>query len=205
MEVRDRILSKAHELFCTFGFRRVTMDEIAVKTGMSKKTIYQSFSTKDEMVDAVVEDMLGKSKDSCIKNLETAENAVHEMFLNIDMMQELMEDVNPVVFEDLQKFFPPVFEKFFNHKYDFIKKKISDNLKRGIKEGIYRPDINVDILTKYLVETLFIPMNQLVYPYGKYNIVEVENEVMQHFLYGICNEKGQQLIIKYKDERLKTN
>ncbi len=61
MEARERILVKAHELFNRFGFRRVTMDEIALKTGMSKKTIYQSFENKDEIVNAVVEEHITRS------------------------------------------------------------------------------------------------------------------------------------------------
>jgi AcrR family transcriptional regulator len=68
MEPKERILGKAHELFNRFGFRRVTMDEIALKSGMSKKTIYQSFLNKDELVDAVVEEHINRSVATCEQN-----------------------------------------------------------------------------------------------------------------------------------------
>ncbi len=201
MEARERILAKAHELFNRYGFRRVTMDEIALKTGMSKKTIYQSFSTKDEIVNAVVEDHINKSVITCEANSTDAENAVHEIFLNIDMVTELMSEMNPAVFEDLEKFFPAVFVKLYQHKNNYMQKKVKDNLERGIIEGLYRKDIKVDILSKFRVETMFIPFNQIIYPYGKYNLAEVEIETIEHYLFGVTNSEGQKLIKKYKQQR----
>jgi len=203
MEAKERILAKAHDLFNRFGFRRVTMDEIATKTGMSKKTIYQWFATKDEIVDAVVVALLNKSVSSCECSSTSAENAVHEIFSNIDMIQDLMGEMNPVVLEDLEKYYPSVFEKFFRHKYDYIFKKLKRNLQKGIAEGLYREELNVDVISKFRIETMFIPFNQAIFPYGKYNLAEVEIETLEHFLYGISTVEGQKLIKKYKQQRLK--
>lgn len=201
MEVRERILLKSHELFNRFGFRRVTMDEIALKMGMSKKTIYQTFSNKDEIVSAVVEEHLNKSVIKCEQNSATADNAVHEIFLNIDIVVELMSEMNPAVFEDLEKFFPSTFTKLYQHKNDYMYRKVKDNLERGIREKLYRDDINVDVLSRFRVETLFIPFNQAIYPHGKYNLAEVEIETLQLYLYGVTNEQGQKLIKQYKKQR----
>jgi AcrR family transcriptional regulator len=205
MEQKERILCKAHELFCRFGFRRVTMDEIAMKTGMSKKTIYQSFANKDEIVDAVVEDILNKSVLMCEANLAKAENAIHEIFLNIDMSQELMFEMNPAVYEDMEKFFPAVFAKFFHYKNNYISEKVQKNIKRGIEEGLFREELNVDIITKFRIATLFIPFNQDIFPYGKYNLAEIELETIELYLYGISTLEGQKLIKKYKQQRFKNN
>ncbi|WP_018611112.1 TetR/AcrR family transcriptional regulator [Segetibacter koreensis] len=205
MEQKERILCKAHELFCRFGFRRVTMDEIAMKTGMSKKTIYQSFANKDEIVDAVVEDILNKSVLMCEANLAKAENAIHEIFLNIDMSQELMFEMNPAVYEDMEKFFPAVFAKFFRYKNNYISEKVQKNIKRGIEEGLFRAELNVDIITKFRIATLFIPFNQDIFPYGKYNLAEIELETIELYLYGISTLEGQKLIKKYKQQRFKNN
>lgn len=203
MENRERILVKANELFNRFGFRRVTMDEIAVKTGMSKKTIYQLFSNKDEIVDAVVEEHINKSAAKCEQNCIDAENAVHEIFLNIDMIQDLMSEMNPVVFEEMEKFFPAVFTKFFHHKNTYIFEKIQKNLEKGIREGLFREELNVDVITKFRIETMFIPFNQDVFPYGKYKLAEVETETLELYLYGISTIEGQKLIRKYKQQRIK--
>lgn len=205
MENRERILGKANELFNRFGFRRVTMDEIAVKTGMSKKTIYQSFANKDEIVDAVVEEHLNKSVETCEKNYEKAENAIHEIFLNVDMIQNLMSEMNPVIFEDMEKFFPGVFAKFYQHKNNYIFKKVEKNLEKGINEGLYRRELKVDIVTRFRLATMFIPFNQDTFPYGKYNLAEVEIEMLKLFLYGISTTEGQKFIEKYQQQRDKTN
>jgi len=205
MDNRERILGKAHELFNRFGFRRVTMDEIAIKTGMSKKTIYQSFANKDEIVDAVVENHINKSVETCEQNNAKAENAVHEIFLNIVMMQDLMSEMNPVIFEDMEKFFPPVFTKFYHHKNTYIFEKVQKNLEKGIEEGFFREEINVDVITKFRVETLFTPFNQDIFPYAKYNLLEVEIETLELYLYGITTIEGQKLIKKYKQQRIKNN
>lgn len=201
MENRERILGKANELFNRLGFRRVTMDDIAIKTGMSKKTIYQSFANKDEIVDAVVEDHLNKSMTRCEQNYGRAENGIHEIFLNIDIIQDLMSEMNPVVFEDMEKFFPAVFAKFFFYKNNYIYKNVRKNLEKGIKEGFFREELNVDVITKFRVETLFLPFNQDIFPYGKYNLAKVEIETLELYLYGISTIEGRKLIEKYKQQR----
>jgi predicted DNA-binding protein YlxM (UPF0122 family) len=202
MDIRERILGRAQELFNRYGFRKVTMDEIAFKTGMSKKTIYQCFATKDEIVDAFVEELITKSVSSCRKSSIEAENVVHEAYLNIDMMKRLMTDMNPIVLDDLEKFFPAVFAKFFEHKHNFISEKVKVNLEAGIKEGFYRSDLNVDVITKFRLETMFVPFNQNVFPYSEYSLIDVQIEILELFLYGICTPKGQELIEKYKQQRL---
>ena len=179
------------------------MDEIALKTGMSKKTIYQSFATKDEIVDAVVVDLINKSVSTCADNSVEAENPVHEVYLNIGMMKKLMPEMNPNVFEDLEKFFPTAYTKFFQHKYSFIFKSVKENLERGIKDGYYRQELNVDVVTKFRIETMFVPFNQSVFPLGEYNFADVQIETLELFLYGICTEQGQKQIKKYKELRIK--
>ena len=204
MEARERILVRAHELFNKFGIKRVTMDEIALKTGMSKKTIYQSFANKDELVDAVLVDHLSKSLSYCEANKVKAENAIHEIFLNIDMVQELMTEMNPMAFYDLEKFHPGSFTKLYEHKNKYIFKMVKTNLEWGIKDGHYRADLNVDIMTKMRLETMFLPFNQDIFPYGKYNLAEVEKHSLEHYLYGIATVKAHKLIDIYKEQRIKT-
>lgn len=205
METRERILLKANELFTRHGFRRVTMDEIALKTGMSKKTIYQSFSTKDEIVDAIVKDHIQRSELRCEADCCNAENAIHEVFLGIDMLQEHFSEMNPAVVDDLEKFFPVTFNKLYEHKNNFIHKKVKANLEKGISEGLYRDDLSIDILTKFRIGTMFLPFDQTIFPYSKYKLIDVEREILEHYLYGLATAQGQKLIKKYKQQRTKTS
>jgi AcrR family transcriptional regulator len=203
MDPRERILQKAHDLFNRYGIRSVTMDEIATQIGMSKKTIYQSFANKDELVDAVIEEYISTNKGRCEQDKSVAENAIHHIFLTMDMVQEMLGDINPTIFNDLQRFHPLTFTKLNHFKDLFLYSEVSSNIKRGIEEGMYRDDMNIDVITKLRLSTMFLPFNQDVFPHHKYNFVDVEIETLEHFLYGLSTTKAHKLIVKYKQERLK--
>ena len=204
MEARERILNKAHELFNRYGIRSVTMDEIASQLGMSKKTIYQSFANKDELVDAVVTDHITTNENRCTIDIINAENAIHQIFLTMDTVQEMLRDLNPTIFNDLQKFHPASFAKLNHFKDLFLYEFIATNIETGKKEGLYREDLDTDILTKLRINTMFLPFDQDVFPYGRYNLVTVETEMIEHFLYGLSTSKAHKLIVKYKSERIKS-
>lgn len=204
MEVRERILMKAHELFNRLGIRSVTMDDIALKTGMSKKTIYQSFANKDELVEAVLKGHLEKNFCLCEMNNQKSENAIHEIFLNIETIQELMGEMNPLIFNDLEKFHHSAFMQLYQHKNNYLYKVIKANMEWGVKEELYRDDFSIEVLTKIRLETMFLPFNQEIFPHNKYNLVDVERQTLEHFIYGIASVKGHKLIDKYKQQRLKT-
>src|SRR5205809_5177908 len=106
MEAKDRILEKAHELFMRYGIRSVSMDDIAAQLGMSKKTVYQYYTDKEELVDAVLSNLLGTNRNQCLADRQHAENAVHEVFLAFEMIQGLFANMNPTVVFDLEKFHP---------------------------------------------------------------------------------------------------
>lgn len=90
-----------------------------------------------------------------------------------------------------------------DHKNTFLIQVITDNLKRGIEEGLYRADTKVDILAKYRLQMLMLPFDMEAYPPMQYNLVEVSNAMIENFLYGLSTEKGYHLIEKYKSERNK--
>ena len=97
MDVKERILLKAHDLFNKYGIRSVSMDDIAAQLGMSKKTLYQYYADKEELVNAVFTRILEGNKDRCLGDRKLSENAVHEIFMAFDMMQEMFSKMNPVV------------------------------------------------------------------------------------------------------------
>ncbi|MBS1510942.1 MAG: TetR/AcrR family transcriptional regulator [Bacteroidetes bacterium] len=201
--MKDRIKKKSHDLFMQYGVKSVTMDEIAVQMGVSKKTIYQYYADKDELVDAVVADILMHNHDCCLRDKKQAKDAIHEVFLAMDMMQEMFQDMNPGILFELEKYYPKAFEKFKQHKYSFLHKMLRENIERGISEELYRSEINADILIKMRLETMMIPFNQAVFPKTKYDMVKVANECTFNFIFGMATTKGHKLIIKYQQDRTK--
>jgi TetR/AcrR family transcriptional regulator, cholesterol catabolism regulator len=202
-KVKDRIKLKAHDLFMQYGVRSITMDEIALQMGVSKKTIYQYYADKDELVDAVMIDKIKFNQDCCLKDKQHAKDAIHEVFLAIEMMQEMFQNMNPSILFELEKYYPKSFEKFLQHKYSFLYKILTDNIERGIAEELYRSDIDTDVLVKARLETMILPFNLQLFPKNKYQLVKVETELTTHFLFGLATIKGYKLITKYQQERTK--
>src|SRR3978361_1844490 len=111
MEVKERILSKAADLFMQYGIRSITMDEIAAQLGISKKTIYQFFTDKDSMVEAFVNEEMKRNEDDCRNFSVSADNAVHEIFLAMDDIQEMLKAMHPQLIYDLEKHHPVAYKR----------------------------------------------------------------------------------------------
>ncbi len=200
MELKEYILSESDKLFCQYGFKSVTMDDIAKHLGMSKKTIYAHFYDKNEIVTILIDMKLNFQKCVIKENIAAAENAVHEMFFVVKNMKELLSNMNPTLFHDLQKYHPQAWFYFKDFREKHLYSSIHDNLLRGIKEGYYRGNIKADILTQMRLEQIDLIFNgNSMYTSGKYGIVQVLSELTEHFLHGICTLKGHQLINKYKE------
>ncbi|WP_439505027.1 TetR/AcrR family transcriptional regulator [Sediminibacterium sp.] len=201
--MEQRIVEKAQELFFRYGLKSVTMDDIASNLGASKKTIYQYFKDKDHLVDAVVQREIEQDMNECTLIASSCDNAVQEVFKGFDMLQEMLTTMNPAIIFEMQKYHPEAYKKMNAHKNKFFVNIMRENLKKGIEEGNYRADINVEIISRYRVESIFLGFNPDVFTLGKFSLIQVEMELMEHFLYGICTPKGQKLITKYKQQREK--
>jgi AcrR family transcriptional regulator len=202
-ETSERIHKKAHELFMQYGLRSVSMDDIANNLGMSKKTIYQYYADKDALVDEVVSAVIDSNEDICDFDRKNANDAIHEIFLAMDMVVEMFKTMNPSLLFDMQKYYPKAFQKFLNHKNDYLYNVIKENIIRGIKEELYRPEINVEILARYRVESILIPFNPEFHTKVRSNLLEIQHEVTLNFLYGLISQKGYKLTQKYQQERTK--
>jgi TetR/AcrR family transcriptional regulator, cholesterol catabolism regulator len=203
MEMKERIQQKAEELFKRYGIRSVTMDEISFQLGISKKTLYQSFTDKEEIVNAVFDRMMDENKSKCVMDKELADNAIHEVFLAFDHVLQMFTEMNPAIIFDLHKYHPNVYVKFNAYKYEFLYNVIKENLQRGVKEELYRPEINIDIMTRYRIESSMLAFNTEIFPQSRKDLAGVEREIMEHFLYGLSTTKGIKLVQKYIQQRTK--
>lgn len=193
-----RIRLKAHSLFMQYGIRSISMDDIAYHLGMSKKTIYQSYADKDELVKEVVEAEIQRNELCCSDSRLQSADAIDEMFQVMEMVDEMLRQMNPAVLFDMQKYHAPAFQIFEQHKNGYVFNMVKENLRRGIEEGVYRPDLHVDLIAQLRVE-LIMMVFQLPYK-TKLNLtpIEIERHLLEHYLYGIASSKGQKLIQKYK-------
>jgi AcrR family transcriptional regulator len=203
MEAKERILLRAHELFNKYGIRSVSMDDLAAQLGMSKKTLYQYYTDKDELVNAVFVAMMEGNQTQCKLDRQRAENPIHEVFLAFDMVQEMFANMNPSVLFEMQKYHPVTFRKFQEYKNGFLYQMIRTNIETGIKEELYRADIDVDVLARYRIHSIMLAFDPEAFPGNRTRLVHIEQQLLELFMYGMATAKGQKLILKYKNQRTK--
>jgi AcrR family transcriptional regulator len=204
MEPQERIVNKAHELFMRYGIRSVSMDEVANHLGMSKKTIYQFYADKDALVEDVINVEIAASQLECNLHKQKSENPIHEVFMAVDMMQEMLTKINPNVLFDLEKYHQKAFKKHNEFKNKFLYAIVKENLDMGKAEGLYRDEVNSEIMARFRLASTLLLFNPDLFPHGKYSLPAILNEMTDNFLYGLATAKGQKLIQKYKQQRLKT-
>ncbi|HVG41842.1 MAG TPA: TetR/AcrR family transcriptional regulator [Chitinophagaceae bacterium] len=203
METKERILVKADELFNRYGIRSVSMDDLATGLGISKKTVYQYYTDKDELVDAVFKASIEENKKCCLAGRIGADNAVDEVLKGFEMVQVMLSNLNPSVLFDLEKYHTKTYKKFLEFKDGFLYGMIKENIERGIKEEMYRADIDIDIMTRYRLYSIMLSFNPEVFPNNRSQLVHIEQQLLEHFIYGIATAKGQKHIEKYKNHRNK--
>ncbi|TZF83610.1 TetR/AcrR family transcriptional regulator [Pedobacter sp. BS3] len=198
MDVKERILTECDTLFCRYGIKSVTMDDIARHLGISKKTIYQHFKDKSDLVYQLIDNRLQSQMCIIDENSQVATNAVEEIYLSVTQMQHLLSNTHVMLFYDLQKYHPDAWLLFKRFREKCLYDKVYANLERGIKEGYFRTEMNLEIITMMRVEQIDVAFNQSLHPDSKHSVLQVMVELTEHYLYGICNAKGYKMIEKLK-------
>lgn len=199
MTTEEKILMGAEELFFKYGIRGVTMDDIARHLGMSKKTIYQYYKEKDEIIHKLMQSQIKKHETTFTESYEKAANIVDEVFCIMKNIQDIFSKINPQFIYELQKYYSQSWKLFKDFKEGFILKMVEKSLDKGKREGHVRDDVNVKILARLRMEQIEWAMNPGVFHPDKYKILDVHLVLAEHFLYGICTLKGHKLINKYKE------
>jgi len=196
---KEKLLKGAEELFMRFGVRSITMDDIARHLGISKKTIYQHFADKDDVVVSVAKSRLEKQRQQFEKATAESKNSVEEMVKLSYCIKENMRDTNPSVLFDMQKYHQRAWNVWLEFKHKFIRQSVMQSLKRGMEEGYFRADINTDILVIMRLEVVQMAFDNMVFPRDQFNLAEVQTHLFDHFVYGILTDKGKKLYQKYKE------
>ncbi len=203
MEPLTKILTSSAELFSQYGFKTITMDDIARRAGISKKTLYQHFANKQEVVNESVMWYKDHMTENCQMQIKDAADAIDAMVQMIAFMDETHKRINPMAIFEMQRFFPEAYNTFREQLSIRDVAMIRENIEQGIKEGIYREGLNADLLARYRVETSLLILQPNLLVNDRSDLMSVALEVAEHFLYGIMNAKGEKLYQKYKTKYLK--
>ncbi|RVU00579.1 TetR/AcrR family transcriptional regulator [Mucilaginibacter limnophilus] len=198
MEQKDRIVVGAEDLFLKAGIKSVTMDDIARHLGMSKKTIYQFYKDKNELVVALVKKKLQEDEDQIRGIIEQSGNVIEEMINMMKCNEEIFSRINPIVIHDMQKYHPEAWNLFQEFKAGFLVNMLEVLLDKGKKQGYIREDIDVRIISRMRVSQVEMGFNTQVFPLAEFNPWRVQFQFLEHFCFGVCTLEGYKLLDKYK-------
>ena len=196
MDNRERIIDAAAELFKTYGIRSVTMDSIASELGMSKRTIYEVFADKDELLIGVLNSMAVRQKEIVKKVLKESENAIVAIFRLLEINRDHFQNTNPAFMADIKKFHIEVLIKKADKCEMPDYRSNQEVIESGVKQKLFRKDINPDLVNRCLHVIFMSVMNQELFPFDLFSRREVMKAGVLNYLRGISTDEGIELINK---------
>jgi TetR/AcrR family transcriptional regulator, cholesterol catabolism regulator len=198
--IKEKILKGAEELFVKYGVRSISMDDIARHLSVSKKTLYQHFADKEDIVTMTCKQHLDRNCTEFDAIRDNAKNAIEELANLSGCLKRNMEHMNPSLLFDLQKYHPKAWAVWLDHKNKFIRESVVRNLKQGMQEGNFRAEINPEIIAAMRLELVQLAFDESVFPRERFRLAEVQMAIFDHFVYGLVTEKGRKLYLKYKEQ-----
>jgi TetR/AcrR family transcriptional regulator, cholesterol catabolism regulator len=194
MDTRLRILKEAGLMFSRFGIRSITMDHIANELGISKRTLYEIFKDKDDLVFQAITEGANAHKKLCFKIVGESDNVIEAIFKIGKLNTDILGKMNPLFFEDLKKFHREIYHNI-HQKGELRDYNLTKSLfERGVSEAVFSDDLNMEIVNLFAHKILDIIHSQ---EFSDYKPEEINKSVLLPFFYGIATEKGRELITNY--------
>lgn len=200
MEEKINFLSKATQLFIENGAKSVTMDEIAKEFGISKKTLYQKYKNKEELLEEVLKYKLQEVIERLKYLDENIDNAVARMFCRDEEIDKVSHSNNNILIRQLLKYYPAIFHKHMLNFSTKFSEVLVHNIEKGRKQGLYREDFDPELYAKLFFQ---IVVSYDSSPYFDVELIERENfmqETMFFYLNAITNEKGKEVLKNLKQK-----
>ncbi len=194
MEIRKRIIAGAGKLFYTRGIKRVTMDDLAEAIGMSKRTIYENFRDKTEILRETVDFLNDENKQKVDQMLSESDNVMEVIIKILLYGLESIDLVTPMYLEDMQKFYPQVWEETIQKGRKSAQTQLQDLLERGKKEGLFRSEINTRLVSRIFYEQLNLIHSNEAFPIEEFPRKELFENMFLNFARGISTRKGIEVL-----------
>lgn len=194
--MREKIIHKSADLFLSYGFKSVTMDDIANALGISKKTIYQHFENKTKLVEATTLAMFSLISHGidCICALE--KNPIEEIYEIKQFVSEHLKNEKSSPQYQLQKYYPKIYKSIKSKQFDVMYQCVKANLDRGISLGIYRNNIHVDFVTRIYFNCMLAIKDEDLFSKKTFSTNMLLDNYLEYHLRGICTKKGLKFLKK---------
>ncbi|MEL6924718.1 MAG: TetR/AcrR family transcriptional regulator, partial [Bacteroidota bacterium] len=201
MDLREKILFQTEEMFMRYGIKSVTMDDISRELGISKKTLYQFVDNKADLIQQIFHEHTKREIEAMTAIKAESKNALEEMLSMARYVSQMIRKTGPKVIFDLKKYYRPTYELMESFHQQTVYRIIRENLEQGIREKIYRKEIDVDIISKLYVVSTFQIVDDGIFPMKDYNRETLYWELIKYHINGIASAKGLELLQKYSGER----
>ncbi len=188
--MKDKILNKAADLFLSYGFKSVTMDDIANSLGISKKTVYSNYPTKRDLVNDTTFHVFEQINQGICQICAGEENPVHELYNIKTLVMEQLKGEKTSPHYQLQKYYPKIFAKLKEKQFESINQCVSKNLERGMELGFYRDDLDIQLMTKFYLNGNLGLMNLDIFPVDEFDMGSLKSAFLEYHIRAIATEKG---------------
>lgn len=192
--MKEDIISKAMDMFLTYGFKSVTMDDLAHEMGISKKTIYTHFNNKTQLVEQGVCQLFEEVSAGIEEILSLKKNPIEELYeIKKFVMQHLKNEKAAPQYQ-LQKYYPKVHFMLQNKQFQVMQTCVTDNIRRGIELGIYRENLNIDFVARIYFAGGSIIKDQRLFPVDLFPIGKLMDDYLEYHLRGIVTPEGRKVL-----------
>ena len=188
--MKEKILKKAVDLFLNFGFKSITMDDIARDLAISKKTIYSHFSTKLKLVKASTFYVFEQVNAGMCSICTVDQNPIEEIYLIKSLVMEQLKGEKSSPQYQLQKYYPRIFATLKKKQFEIMQGCVKDNLNRGITQKLYRESINVEFIARIYFNAMLAIKDKDLFPLNKFSMNMLMENYIEYHLRGICTQKG---------------
>jgi AcrR family transcriptional regulator len=198
--MKETILKKTGDRFLKFGFKSVTMDDLANDLGISKKTIYKYFKNKHDLVEQTVTHVHETCMHAITGVCNVGFNAIHENFEVKKVFKDLLKSNDDSPMYQLKKYYPKIHEKVMSKEFLMFQDCISTNVEKGIEEGLYRKDINISVVTRLYFALVMAVHEKVLFTYNKNTIDKLEIDILEYHTRAIATDKGIMELEKHLKE-----
>lgn len=190
--MKNRIIETAENMFFQYGFKRVTMDDIASDIGISKKTLYKYFSSKEAIASSVMRKLLKGINIALQRIKRETPDSIERLGKVVEEISSRLNRIGSTFMDDLKKDIPELWRQLEDFREKKILVDIEDILKEGIKKGKVRKDINTKIATLVYLGAVRMVIQPEVLAKNPLSIDEAFSNILQIFLEGIQNRGGEE-------------
>ncbi|MFA6769937.1 MAG: TetR/AcrR family transcriptional regulator [Bacteroidales bacterium] len=190
---KERYVTNVYELFRKKGLQ-LTMEEIAFDLKLTKKTLYNNFNSKEELMRTVMQHVIEDIEFKINISLNQGRNAIEALYHSSGMMNKTLENIGPLLLSDSSKLLPDLKVLDHTNRMSFYSKIIKENLERGVSEKLYRPGLNIELITLFFTSAM-----AKIYSWdGSYVFLRdpflFHSELVRYHLEAVVNEDGREIL-----------